>query len=99
MARPAEVTELLTTNLERLRALTWDELDSYGKRRHEVAGPSGRRYEVTTNTFWDMEEWASGMYVIVKVRPRRGLRRAFAYKISDVLLVPSELHRDKRPAS
>jgi hypothetical protein len=94
--RPREVTELLTANLDRLRSLPWDELDSYGTRRSEVAGASGRRYTVTTYTFWDMEPWASGMYVIVKVRPRRGWRRFLAYKESDVLLVPSELHRDAR---
>jgi hypothetical protein len=30
---------------------------------------------VKSNVFWDMEEWASGMYVIVRVRPGRGWRR------------------------
>lgn len=94
MPRPKEVAELLSVNLDQLRSLPWDELDSYGKQVNEVAGSSGRRYTVTTYTFWDMEAWASGMYVIVKVRPKRGWRRLLAYKASDVLLVPPELHRD-----
>jgi hypothetical protein len=60
-----------------IASLSWEELDAYGKRTEEVLTPTGRRLRVTSNVFWDMEEWASRMYVIVKVRPGRGWRRFF----------------------
>lgn len=97
MPKPRAVDALLSANLERLRSLPWKELDQQETRREEAIGSDGRAYTVTAYSFWDMEPWASGMYVIVKVRPKRGLRRLIAYKTSDVLLVPADLHRD--PAS
>jgi hypothetical protein len=58
-----------------IASLSWKELDAYGKRTEEVVTPSGRQLRVKSIAFWDMEEWASGMYVIVRVRPGRGWRR------------------------
>ena len=58
-----------------IASLSWEKLDAYGKRTEEVITPTGRRLRVKSYVFWDMEEWASGMYVIVRVRPGRGWRR------------------------
>jgi hypothetical protein len=58
-----------------IASLSWEELDAYGKRTEEVVTPSGRQLRVKSIAFWDMEAWASGMYVIVRVRPGRGWRR------------------------
>lgn len=91
--RSREVAELLTVNLDRLCSLPLDELDSCGKSHNEVTGASGRRYTVTTDMFWGGEPAFSTAYVFVKVRPRRGWRRLFAYKASDVLLAPASVRR------
>ncbi len=40
----------------------------------QVTGPSGRIYTVKTYSFWDTEEWASGLYVKVKVYAPAGWR-------------------------
>jgi hypothetical protein len=58
-----------------IASLSWEELDAYGKRTEEVVTPRGRQLRVKSIAFWDMEEWASGMYVIVRVRPGKGWRR------------------------
>ena len=55
--------------------MSWEKLDAYGKRTAEVITPTDRRLRVKSHVFWDMEKWASGMYVIVRVRPGRGWRR------------------------
>ena len=58
-----------------IATLSWEELDAYGKRTEEVLTPMGRRLRVKSDVFWDMDEWDSGMYVVVRVRPGRGWRR------------------------
>jgi hypothetical protein len=62
-----------------IAALSWEELDAYDKREEEVVAASGQRFRVTSQTFWDMEDWASMMYVIVKVYPPHGWRRFWGY--------------------
>jgi hypothetical protein len=62
-----------------IASLSWEQLDSYGKRAEEVLTPTGRRLRVTSIAFWDMEPWASVMYVIVRVYPRHGWRRPWGY--------------------
>jgi hypothetical protein len=62
-----------------IASLSWEELDAYGKREEVVVSPSGGRLRMKSIAFWDMEEWASGMYVIVRVYPRRGWRRIWGY--------------------
>jgi hypothetical protein len=63
---------LAGSKAEAVAALSWEELDAYDPTVEEVVGPSGERYRLSTTVFWDMEEWASGMYVIVKAAPTRG---------------------------
>ena len=58
-----------------IASLSWEELDAYGKRAEEVVTPTGRKLRVKSVAFWDMKDWASGMYVIVRVRPGKGWRR------------------------
>ena len=58
-----------------IASLSWAELDAYGKRAEEVVTPTGPRFRMRSVPFWDMEEWASSIYVIVRVRPGRGWRR------------------------
>ena len=58
-----------------IASLSWEELDGYGKRTERVVTPGGRQLRVKSLVFWDMEESASGIYVIVRVRPGLGWRR------------------------
>jgi hypothetical protein len=60
--------------------------------------PSARRFRVKSYAFWDMDEWASGMYVIVKVRPVAGWRRFWAYKAVETRGGPGDPVPD-RPGS
>ena len=53
--------------------------------------PSGRRFRVKSNVFWDMEAWASGMYVIVKVYAEHGIRRWWPWKEVAVRGGPDDL--------
>jgi hypothetical protein len=62
-----------------IASLSWQELDAYGKRDEEVVTPTGRRLRVKAIAFWDMEAWASTMYVIVKVYPLPRWRRFWGY--------------------
>jgi len=65
---------------ERLEAMPWRELIPYGTRREWVIAPSGRRFLVKTYTFWDMDEFASGMECGVRVYPESGWRRWWRYR-------------------
>jgi hypothetical protein len=58
---------LAEAKLRELEALTWEELDSYGKRVEVAQAQNGRRCRVKSVAFWDMEPWESDMCVIVKV--------------------------------
>jgi hypothetical protein len=62
-----------------IASLSWEELDAYGQQVEEVVTATGQRFRVTSQAFWDMEEWDSTMYVIVKVYPARGWRRLWGY--------------------
>jgi hypothetical protein len=75
---------LAGSKAEAVAALSWKELDAYDQTVEEVVGPSGERYRLSTSVFWDMEPWASGMYVIVKATPTRGWRRYWPFKAVEV---------------
>jgi hypothetical protein len=60
--------------------MSWRDLITYGERIEHVISPSGRRFRVKSYTFWDMEEFASGMECGIKVRPEVGWRRWWPYK-------------------
>ena len=75
----AEARQIIREREERFFNMSWSELDAYGKRVEEVVSPSGRRFSVTTQIFWDMEEWNSGMNCSIKVRPKTGWRKWWAY--------------------
>jgi hypothetical protein len=66
---------LARAKAKEIASLSWEDLDAYGKRTEEVVTPTGRQLRVKSIAFWDMDEWASGMYVIVRVRPGKGWRR------------------------
>jgi hypothetical protein len=63
-----------------MEALSWEELDAYGKREETVTSPSGATLRIKSLAYWDMEEWASGLDIVVKVYTARGLRRFWPYK-------------------
>lgn len=66
---------LAQVEAKKIASLSWEQLDAYGRKSEEVVTPAGRRFCVKSIAFWDMEEWSSRMYVIVRVRPGRGWRR------------------------
>jgi hypothetical protein len=90
-----EGTAIAQQKAEEVAALSWDELDAFGKTVDEAVGPSGQRYRLTTFVFWDMEEWASDMYVIVKAAPTRGWRRYWPFKAVEVRGGPDDLVPEK----
>ena len=63
-----------------MEALTWEELDAYGKREETVTTPSGATLRMKSLAYWDMDEWASGLDIVVKVYASSGLRRFWPYK-------------------
>ena len=65
-----------------IAALSWEGLDAYGKRDEQTTGESGRVYRVKSHVFWDMDEWASGIQINVKVYAPRGLHHVWPYKAS-----------------
>jgi hypothetical protein len=97
MARdiPNEGRTLAGAKADAVAALSWDELDAYDQPVEEVVGPSGERYRLSTNVFWDMEPWASGMYVIVKASPMRGWRRYWPFKAVEIRGGPDDLVPEK----
>ncbi len=79
-SQKADACAILRDKVEAIAALSWEELDAYGSRVEEVVASSGRRFRIKSWAFWDMEAWRSGMYVIAKARPTKGLRRFWSYK-------------------
>jgi hypothetical protein len=75
----AEARQIIREWQERFWNMPWMELDAWGKQAEEVVSPSGSRFRVETSVFWDMKEWASGMNCTIKVRPKTGWRRWWAY--------------------
>jgi hypothetical protein len=59
---------------------SWEELDAYESRVEYVPAPSGRMFRVKSEAFWDIEEWASDLYISVKAYAPAGLRRFWRYK-------------------
>jgi hypothetical protein len=75
-----ESQELAESTADEIAALSWEDLDAYGERAELQKAPSGRTFKVRSRAFWDMDEWASGMNISVKVRRSYGLRRLWGYK-------------------
>jgi hypothetical protein len=76
----AEGQELAEARADEIALLSWEELDAYGERHELQTAPSGWTFKVRSRAFWDMDEWASGMNISVKVHSLRGLRRLWGYK-------------------
>jgi hypothetical protein len=91
----SEGRALAGSKAEAVAALSWEELDAYDQTVEEVVGPSGTQYRLSTSVFWDMEPWASGMYVIVKAAPTRGWRRFWPFKAVEVRGGPDDLVPEK----
>lgn len=71
------IAELKAAEME---ALSWEELDAYGEREEFVTAPIGATFCVKSLARWDMEEWGSGLDIVVKVYPVTGFRRFWPYK-------------------
>lgn len=67
-----EPHRLASATAKEIAGLSWEELDAFGERVEDVVSATGRSYRVKSIAFWDMEEWESGMYVIVTVKPTSG---------------------------
>ena len=87
---PNEARRLAQATAADIAALSWEELDAYGKRDEQVVGKSGCVFRVRSHAFWDMDEWASGIQVNVKVYALRGLRSVWPYKASATRGGPSD---------
>jgi hypothetical protein len=70
---------LAQAEAKKIASLSWEQLDGYGKKSEEVVTPAGRRFRVKSIAFWDMEAWASAMYVIVRVYPIPRWHRFWGY--------------------
>jgi hypothetical protein len=64
---------------DEIAALSWEELDAYGDREETITACSGDTFRVKSRAYWDMDEWASGMNISVKVYPSKGVRRIWGY--------------------
>jgi hypothetical protein len=54
MASQEEATEILRREVERLRGLSYSQLLDFRRvRAKELRGPSQKRYQVETESFWD----------------------------------------------
>ncbi|HEX5174019.1 MAG TPA: hypothetical protein VFV91_07750, partial [Gaiellaceae bacterium] len=71
----AEAKEIARAKAAEMGALTWEELDAYGKREETVTTRSGAALRMKSWAYWDMEEWGSGLDIVVKVYAPSGLRR------------------------
>jgi hypothetical protein len=80
MARTPEGRLVAEAKAAELAAMTWDELDAYGERVENVTAASGRTFRVKSFAFWDMDEWESGINIVVKAYAPSGLRRLWGYK-------------------
>jgi len=78
--KPDEPRTIAAEKLRAIKGLSWEELDAYESRNEHVTGPSGRRYRVSSAAYWDMEPWASGIEISVKVFADKGVRRVWPYK-------------------
>jgi hypothetical protein len=74
-----EARNLAAAKAKSIAALSWSELDAYGKREEAVRSDTGRSFRVMSHVFWDMEDWESAIYVFVKVYPSSGWRRLWGY--------------------
>ena len=89
-ASPNEAQALAQATAIDIAALSWEELDAFDKRDEQVTGDSGRVYRVKSHVFWDMDEWASGIQINVKVYAPHGLRHVWPYRASAVRGGPSD---------
>jgi hypothetical protein len=80
MKSDPEARAIAKAQASEIAALSWVELDGYGDRDETIAAPSGRKFRVKSRVYWDMDEWASGINISVKLYPRSGLRRIWGYK-------------------
>jgi hypothetical protein len=65
---------------DEIAALSWEQLDAYGEREETIDAPIGDAFRVKSRAYWDMEDWASGMNISVKVYAPSGVRRIWGYK-------------------
>jgi hypothetical protein len=55
-----------------MEQLDWEALDGFEETVHEVSAASGRRFRLRRLTYWDMEPWASDLWIVVEARPIDG---------------------------
>jgi hypothetical protein len=76
---------LLRELLAPWRDVSWealDELEAAPPSEDVRAVPSGRRYRVKLQGYWDMEPWESDFYVVASVYGESGFRKRVPYQDS-----------------
>jgi len=64
-----------------MEMLSWEALDAFEEAVDEVCAASGRRFRVRRTTYWDMEPWASDLWIVVEARPiDRSTKRKRPYR-------------------
>lgn len=74
------IQRFLRGRVAEIEQLSWQQLDEYGTRTEEFTAPSGTRYRIRTQAFWDAEQWGSGMEIGAYAYAPNGWRRRWAYK-------------------
>jgi hypothetical protein len=74
-----EVRQFLRERVRAIEALSWEELDRYGKQTESLTTATGNTYRVVSRAYWDMEQWASGMEISAKAYAPSGWRRRWPY--------------------
>jgi hypothetical protein len=77
---PSEGQALADAKADELAALSWQDIDAYGDQTETTTGSGGGVFRVTSRAYWDMEPWASGIEISVKVYERSGIRRIWPRK-------------------
>lgn len=76
-----DAQSVLDQAVAEMEQLSWEALDAFEDATDDVSAASGRRFRVRRWTYWDMEPWASDLWIVVEAQPiDRSTRRKRPYR-------------------